>query len=138
MYNEVGFDKMIKTKFGNGRKRNDGYIQITTKPYAGKLLHRLVWEEHYGPIPEGYVVHHIDKDKSNCAIENLVLLSKNEHHSLHHWGSGRIDAAGGMQFLSAEKNKGKTMSCIAEDLGYTQAVPIHQYLKYRDTCWDQL
>jgi len=129
---------MIKTKWGNARKRDDGYIQITTKPYTGKLLHRLIYEEHNGPIPENFVVHHIDNNKENNSIENLVMISKSEHHAIHHWGSGRIDAAGGIKFLSEQKNMGKTMSMISEELGYTQPVPVHQYLRYRDLSWNQI
>lgn len=41
-------------------------------------------------------------------------------------------------FLSAEKNKGRTMSSVADELGYTQPVPIHQYLGNRGLTWNQL
>lgn len=129
---------IIQTEFGNGRIREDGYIQITTTENKGKLLHRLVYEKHNGPIPDGFQIHHQDNDKSNNNPNNLVMISKSEHHNLHHWGSGRIDAMGGIHYLSAEKNKGRTMSEVAEGLGYTQPVPIHQYLKYRNLRWNQL
>ena len=73
------------------------------------------------------------------------ILSKSHHHKLHssgtnhpRWDNGRIDKAGGIIFLSAEKNKGRTMSSIAEELGYTQAVPVHQYLRNRSLTWNQL
>lgn len=129
---------MITTEYGNARKRDDGYYQITNKPNTGKLLHRLIYENTYGPIPEGYIIHHIDGNKENNSPENLVMMSKTEHHTLHHWGSGRIDAAGGITFLSQQKNMGKTMSMISEELGYTQAVPVHQYLRYRDLTWNEI
>lgn len=135
----------METKYGNGHRRTDGYIQITSGPYKGKLLHRLIYEEVYGPIPKGYAIHHIDGDKTNNNPGNLMLLSKSNHHKLHmkgeshpFWGKSRVDLAGGIDFLSAEKNKGKTMSSIAYDLGYTQPVPIHQYLKIRNLRWNQL
>lgn len=47
------------------------------------LLHRVVWEEHYGKIPVGYQIHHKDKNKLNWAIENLELISSHEH-GMHH------------------------------------------------------
>lgn len=50
---------------------------------TGKRLHRYVWEKHNGEIPNGYEVHHIDRDKDNNDIENLQLLSKKEHMMLH-------------------------------------------------------
>ncbi len=140
---------MIKEKFetewGTARLRKDGYYYISTKKNNGALLHRLVYEKHYGPIPKGFVVHHIDGDKSNFDISNLVLLSNSNHHSLHmkgtnhpRWNNGRIDHAGGIDFLSAEKNKGKTMTMVSEELGYTQPVPIHQYLRNRNMTWNEL
>lgn len=43
-----------------------------------KPVHRLTWEEHNGPIPEGKIVSFLDGDKGNCDIENLVLLSRAE------------------------------------------------------------
>ena len=136
---------MIKTRFGNAYKRKDGYYQISSGVNQGKLLHRLIYEECYGPIPSGFIVHHINGDKENNDPSNLMLLSKSNHHHLHtcgvnhpRWDNGRIDKAGGIMFLSAEKNKGRTMSSVAEELGYTQAVPVHQYLKNRDLTWNQI
>ena len=48
-----------------------------------KRLHRYVWEFHNGPIPNGFEIHHIDEDVSNNQIENLRILKKGEHSSLH-------------------------------------------------------
>lgn len=45
--------------------------------------HVYVWEKHNGPVPEGYSVHHIDKNPRNNDISNLALLSYGEHSSLH-------------------------------------------------------
>lgn len=47
------------------------------------LLHRYVWEKHHGPIPEGYQVHHLDKNKLNYDISNLCLLSASDHGRHH-------------------------------------------------------
>ena len=38
-------------------------------------LARYIWETYHGPIPEGYVLMHLDRDYCKCRIENLVLLS---------------------------------------------------------------
>jgi hypothetical protein len=37
---------------------------------------RHLWRLHYGEIPEGMDVDHIDGDRSNDAIENLQLLDR--------------------------------------------------------------
>lgn len=136
---------MIKTEFGNGRIRNDGYIQITTTENKGKLFHRLVYEKHYGSIPEGFCVHHINGDKTDNTPENLMLLSKSHHHRMHMqstnhpgWNKGKIDAYGGINFISAEKNKGKTMQDIADECGYKNVSSIFHYLDKRGLRWNQL
>ncbi len=45
--------------------------------------HRLIWEEHYGKIPEGYVIHHINGNKHDNRIENLSCISIKEHNQIH-------------------------------------------------------
>lgn len=46
-------------------------------------MHRYVWEYYNGEIPKGYCIHHIDHDKSNNDISNLMLMTIEEHSSLH-------------------------------------------------------
>lgn len=48
------------------------------------LLHRVIWEEHYGPIPDGVVIHHIDGDTGNNEIVNLEAHSQSSHMKGHH------------------------------------------------------
>lgn len=42
-------------------------------------LHRVVWELHNGPIPEGLMVDHIDGDKTNNRIHNLRLATHSQN-----------------------------------------------------------
>lgn len=48
--------------------------------------HRLVWIKNNGKIPIGMVVHHIDGDKGNNNIQNLMLMSRSDHASFHNKG----------------------------------------------------
>lgn len=57
----------------------------------GKRLHRAVWEYHNGEIPEGYHIHHADKDKANNSIDNLELVYGNDHLSKHMHMPERVD-----------------------------------------------
>ena len=57
-----------------------GYYQNST---IHKSLHRFVWEENNGIIPNGYEIHHIDFDKSNNHISNLMLVDKKTHLEIH-------------------------------------------------------
>ena len=137
----------MQTEFGNAYQRKDGYYQISSGPNQGKLLHRLVYEKHFGSIPEGFIIHHINGDKNDSSPKNLMLLSKSNHHHLHtaginhpRWDNGRIDEAGGITFLSAEKSKGRTMQDIIKELGYSSntVAIVHQYLKNRGLRWNQI
>lgn len=46
--------------------------------------HRAIWEEKFGEIPKGKMVHHINGDKKDNRIENLKLVDIKEHGKLHH------------------------------------------------------
>lgn len=53
-----------------------------------KFVHHLVWEQHFGPIPEGYAVLFKDGNKRNIVIENLECLSKAQlirRYSIVNW-----------------------------------------------------
>jgi hypothetical protein len=45
--------------------------------------HRWVWAYHFGDIPPGYVVHHIDGDQANNSISNLRCLTQGDHRRQH-------------------------------------------------------
>lgn len=46
-------------------------------------LHRQIWEDNNGPIPDGMEIHHKDHGFSNNSIENLECLTNEEHKSRH-------------------------------------------------------
>lgn len=63
---------------------DSGYIMIwtpTTEKYQRCYVyeHRLVWESNYGPIPNNYVIHHLNGIKTDNRIENLDCISKKRH-----------------------------------------------------------
>lgn len=62
-----------------GTKKTKGYWEVQV---CGKKLraHRLIWELHNGPIPEGYVVDHINQDPSDNRLENLRLATISENN----------------------------------------------------------
>lgn len=69
----------------------DGY-QLRKKRMEGtlwerwELLHRAVWEDNNGPIPDGMIVTFKDGNKLNCDISNLMLISKGENCTLTRLG----------------------------------------------------
>lgn len=75
------------------QKSKDGYLRVYTgNSYYAKVckgkpvyLHRLIFAYllHYPLNLFGMEVHHLDHNKLNNSLENLVLLSKEEHKHLH-------------------------------------------------------
>ena len=70
------------------KKGDYDYALVPNHPKATKngyvLLHRVVMENTIGRLlTDDEEVHHIDKNKHNNSIENLKLLSVNEHRKLH-------------------------------------------------------
>jgi hypothetical protein len=46
-------------------------------------LHREIWKDHHGPIPEGCDIHHRDGNPLNNQIDNLIATTREEHRALH-------------------------------------------------------
>lgn len=57
-----------------GSACTDGYRKVRV---FGKymLVHRVIWEMHYGPLMSGQVLDHINRDRADNRIENLRLVS---------------------------------------------------------------
>lgn len=83
----------IQTKYGTAKLNPNGYYWITSGKEGNnrKLLHRLIFEEYYNisldeEFPEGVYIHHLDENKTNNEIWNLVPMSPSEHTTLHNIG----------------------------------------------------
>lgn len=55
--------------------------------------YRKIYEVKNGKIPKGYEIHHIDGNRKNNSIENLICVSILEHYEIHKkqgdWGACR-------------------------------------------------
>lgn len=76
-------------KYKGGFWINDSGYKIIEVKRLGKRFrvreHRMVMEAHLGrKLAPNEDVHHIDHDKLNNSIDNLMVLSKREHTLLHH------------------------------------------------------
>jgi hypothetical protein len=95
--------RMRETQFKKGNRPHDwlpvGTIQANADGYlrmkvrddrgtsAGKggsstnwmFVHKMVWESAHGPIPPGHRIWWKDRNHLNCALENLELLTDQEH-----------------------------------------------------------
>lgn len=68
------------------RRLESGIWDYLRRSFTGGtgLLHREVWEHHFGPIPDGCDIHHRDFDKTNNSIENLECLTREDHKKIKH------------------------------------------------------
>ena len=48
-----------------------------------KGAHRKIYEMHYGKIPKGFHIHHIDSNPLNNNIDNLICISEEDHKNIH-------------------------------------------------------
>src|ERR1700761_7320806 len=83
---------------------------------ANGPLHRHVWANAFGPIPEGCHIHHKDETKSNCSIENLECLPEKEHLTLS-WKLYR-DKFGERRFSELAREKAKKWHASKEGLDW--------------------
>jgi DNA-directed RNA polymerase subunit N (RpoN/RPB10) len=80
---ELYWKKDIYRKIKKGMKagtiKNDtGYVIICVKRTLYRA-HRLIWTMFNGEIPEGKLLDHIDRNRSNNRIENLRLVTISEN-----------------------------------------------------------
>lgn len=63
----------------------EGYYERTDKSDGKRTLrlHRVVWEDAHGPVPDGHHIHHANHDRGDNRLENLVCLPHSEHSSHH-------------------------------------------------------
>ena len=54
------------------------WIKIA-EPNVWRERARVVYENKLGPVPRGWVIHHIDRDPLNDRPENLIAMSRRDH-----------------------------------------------------------
>lgn len=103
----------IKTIHGNASLNRSGYYRITSRKEGngGRLLHSVIWEEHYKKtVPKDYNIHHIDGNKQNNNINNLQCVKTSIHHRYHinKYNPMKEDIeAVKKAFMNRKKRKGK-------------------------------
>ena len=68
---------------GSESVTRDGYtiVKVSNKGKRSdcwRPKQRLVWEKHYGPVPDGHAVVFGDGDKTNFSLDNLILVSRSQ------------------------------------------------------------
>ena len=62
----------------------NGYKYVWFSDGSGEKEHRYLMEQHLGrKLTADEVVHHIDGDRTNNNLSNLVVMQRGEHSALH-------------------------------------------------------
>jgi len=68
----------------------DGYLQVKISetgytPKDWRAKHIVEWEKLNGSLPRGHILRFIDGDKTNIAIDNLLLVTRSENAVMNRW-----------------------------------------------------
>lgn len=74
--------KGIEIKETKNEKKEKEYNFVKVNGYI-KSESRYIWEKNYGKIPKGMIIHHVNGNKKDNRIENLQLLTFQEHMKIH-------------------------------------------------------
>lgn len=69
------------SRYPDSPHRQRRYFKATNKKNTS--LHRVIYEEHFGPIPQGWIIHHKDGDITNNDPSNLQAMTRSEHNRIH-------------------------------------------------------
>lgn len=72
-----------------------------------KRLHVEIWEREHGiKVPPGCIIHHLDWDKTNNSIENLICVYIWEHEKIHNIIGGEQGKAYGYSLVDERDERG--------------------------------
>jgi hypothetical protein len=110
MYNRSMSKGSTNARWKGGRfVSSNGYIYLLRPDHPNALKkgtpgyvaeHRLVMSEHLGrPLDTSELVHHKNGNKQDNHIDNLALISRPEHASIHGQGPDNSNWTGGRRHL---------------------------------------
>lgn len=80
---DLGYTHKYVIKIKTGDHYKEYYICHNRQKGLQRYEHVLKYETEVGPIPSGYIIHHIDEDGLNNNIDNLQCVSKPQHMMIH-------------------------------------------------------
>lgn len=95
---------------GYERVDKDGYLYCKVEGKRKLVLkHRYVWEQHNGPIPKGYNIQFKDRNKHNCDIENLYMISRANQMAKENSASKNLPDSAVAVYLVGKRGKDKAL-----------------------------
>lgn len=94
----------------------NGYVWVKiAEPKTWRMKQLVVWEEAHGPIPKGMMIYFKDRDRTNCELDNLMLVERRLIGALNRSGLSQyggelaeiaVDTAR-LQIAANDKKKGR-------------------------------
>lgn len=113
-YNGVRFYRYPNS---NRRAHRDYFSPgIQAKQNGVDLLHRQVWKDHFGDIPDGYQIHHKDENTLNNDLSNLECVTAKQHLHKHPARLARCRSEEQMVHLESIREKTKAWHGSEEGL----------------------
>jgi len=64
-------------------KTKDWYVRKRLPDGRLGYRYRWIWEQAYGPIPKGFLIHHKNGDRNDDRLENLEMDKMSNHVKNH-------------------------------------------------------
>src|SRR5262245_5819531 len=65
-----------------GAVHEQGYGRIGGR-HDRRFAHRMIWEECFGPLPEGAIIHHTCENRLCVNPEHMQPVTRIEHNTIH-------------------------------------------------------
>lgn len=103
-----------------------GYWDVSIGNKKFLKMHRIIWEMMNGAIPDGFVVDHIDGDKTNNGISNLRVVTA--AHNTRNRIKAKTNTSGvtGV-YLEEKANRFKAMWCDLHHIQRSKSFSINKY-----------
>lgn len=88
---EIWYRGVVYKRYPDSEQRAHRVYYQASRGTGRGFLHRDVYRDHNGEIPEGYLVHHKDHDPFNNDPGNLRAVSRPEHALEHPEVAGQPD-----------------------------------------------
>lgn len=113
-----------------------GYPHLILNNRGKRLIpvHRMVAEAFLGPCPEGHEVHHLDHDRKNARVDNLVYLSQAEHAAAH-TGQERPNHPRGERATHAKLTAAEVRAIRRDYHKFTKPELARRYGVHSSTIW---
>ena len=78
-YDETSHSCLTRDGLPVGHLNGSGYYAFKIGKMKKVLAHRIIWQLFNGPIPDGSVLDHIDRNRLNNKISNLRLATSRQN-----------------------------------------------------------